>query len=116
MAGGDGHIYWLVEGKAFKVACEDEFAGWWEEGQFFADAEGGIYAVGDQHLWYMKTGKAIQVKQAVESEAPPEARAVTERTLMWSALAAYGKAVYRAGQDAGYQSGFEAAYEEYERE
>ena len=95
----DGNVVWFVESEAFVVACDDTFFPWGRA--LFADANGGVYAAGDKHLWYVKAGKATQVKPASASEIPTSLPAVTAGHRAWSVLAAHGSTAYAAGYDDG---------------
>ncbi len=104
-------LFWLTEGKAYGVRCEDRFFG--SRADLFADAKGGVYAKGRKHLWYVRAGKATRVEEAGVGKALPEAKAPTSTTVMWSVLSAYGEAAYTAGRDDGWDAGRESVFNEH---
>ena len=135
--GRKAELYWLVGGRAYEVSLrfqqpkasanapdsmpaeeadsiryrEPDWPYNIKKGVLFADARGGVYAVGGERLWYVQAGKANAVDVAPASELPSSAPAVTRASVLWSVISAYGKAAYQAGDEAGYEAGYEAGQE-----
>jgi hypothetical protein len=99
----DGTAYWLVAGQMVTVACPDDLMYFGQEPQ--ADARGGLYVSGKEHLWYLFKGRATQVREVPLGKIDGNDHAVTPQTVTWSVLRKYGTSAYDAGLDAGKEAG-----------
>jgi len=98
----DGVIVWLVGGKAVPVELPDTFS---YEVSACIDASGGMYLMGDTHLWYVKAGKPRALEPVDRSDIQPSEHKVTQRSTQWSLLRAYAKAIYDKGHSSGVDDG-----------
>lgn len=96
------HVFWLVNGKAVEVQCEDIFD---LTADFDSDAKGGLYGQGKKHLWYFKDGKAVIVTTVSKDSISPKEYLPSRNTVMWSVLSAYGQAAYDTGYKTGHEEG-----------
>lgn len=95
----NGSLFWLVGDQCLLVACEDAF---YEFGsQLLVDPRGGVYLMGQEHLWYVYQGKAAQVHPVPEDAIMAATQPASEWSRRWSALHTYGESAY----DFGYQDG-----------
>ena len=88
MADYEGRAFWIVGGKAAAVACTDKLESW---GDWHSDAKGGVYVIGEQHLWYLFKGTATQVKQVPTSEILEDEHRVNNHTVTWSVMNTFGQ-------------------------
>ena len=92
---------WLVNGKAVEIALDDRVSPLTEP---FADFAGGIYVMGRERLWYLKSGVAKPVGLVPLSAITPEEHVVTPQSANWASLAAYGREQFDKGLEAGRES------------
>lgn len=106
-----GQVFWLVNGKAVCVPCDDKIV-LYDNVDPVSDPHGGIYFFGEKHFWYFKSGKALQVIETPAEKVSEEEHRTTRTALLWSAMKAYGTDRHATGRDEGYDSGYEAGYSE----
>lgn len=106
MLDSNQRLVWMVGDKAVRVECEDTFWAYDME-SFLADAVGGLYAMGETDLWYIKDGKAAKVREVALDQIDAEEHSLTPATRLWSFLSAYGQSAYDLGQGQGFEEGLE---------
>jgi hypothetical protein len=95
---GGRKALWVVNGKAVEITFDDRVFSLTEP---FGDFTGGIYVVGMERLWYLKSGVANPVVLVPLSAISPEEHAVTPQSANWASLAAYGREQFDNGREAG---------------
>jgi hypothetical protein len=109
VAGGiSGKVLWLVNGKAVEITIDDETdCGLFGFFKPISDFNGGVYVVGKNRLWYLKSGVAKPVAPVSVSAIPPDEHKVTAQSANWAALTTYGREQFDKGFDKGLEAGRE---------
>ena len=114
----DGTIYvlsekvvWLVNGKAAVIPIDDNttvgsFMGFKPISAF----DGGVYVLGANRLWYLKSGVAKPVAPVSVSAISPDEHKVTAQSVNWAALTTYGREQLDKGLEEGREAGREEAW------
>ena len=121
LTGKKDTLYWLAGEKAVPVPIADILRrreSEWEAAEQFtpfsytADPHGGLYLMGGEHLWYVKSGTAKQVTTRPASAIQPSEHVVTKKTLRWLYLGAATTQIREFGYDEGHWKGREEGYDE----
>lgn len=105
----DGTIYvlsekvvWLVNDKAVVIPIdEDPTVGSLMGFKPISAFNGGVYVVGANRLWYLKSGVAKPVAPVSVSAISPDEHKVTAQSVNWAALTTYGREQFDKGLEAG---------------
>jgi len=103
-------VLWLVNGKAVIITIDDETC--WGFPKPISDFNGGVYVVGENRLWYLKSGVAKPVAPVSVSAIPPDEHKVTAQSANWAALTTYGREQFDKGLEEGLEEGLEAGRDE----
>jgi hypothetical protein len=103
-----GKVLWLVNGKAVEITIDDGTSGFFGFFKPISDFNGGVYVVGKNRLWYLKSGVAKQVHPVSVSAIPPDEHKVTAQSVNWAALTTYGREQFEKGFEAGREEGIQS--------
>ena len=90
-------VLWLVNGKAIEIKLDDRID---DLTKPMGDFTGGLYVVGMEHLWYIKSGVAEKVALNSVAAIRPDEHMVTAQSANWASLATYGREQLDKGREA----------------
>ncbi|HUX02791.1 MAG: hypothetical protein WBD63_05735 [Phycisphaerae bacterium] len=110
-----GKVVWLVNGEAVIITLDDKTEDFLSF-KLISDFNGGVYVVGENRLWYIKSGVAKPVSPVSVSAISPDEHKVTAQSANWAALITYGREQFDEGYEAGREAEKEEAWSGYPEE